>query len=124
MTNELFDAQRLKLQRHVRDAVMDLFGRMGKAAAFQIELRDGLVCVAGSREDCLKLLGQDWLPIDSAPKDGSWFMGFENVGLRTGLQRQCRWHNDRWNDGGYDPSEPTHWMPLPSGPMTKYEGKD
>ena len=66
--------------------------------------------------------GQDWLPIESAPKDGTdillWF------GHSVGWISLCKWYQKK-NRGwcwvcSYDHKahlwEPTHWMPLPEPP--------
>lgn len=71
----------------------------------------------------------EWLPIETAPKDGSKF-----IGLCRGLVYSVRWelYYDKWphQDGGptyrggwsaetwdqHMPCSPTHWMPLPSPP--------
>lgn len=64
-----------------------------------------------------------WRTMDSAPRDGSWFLAYR-------AQRRAPWRiyvgswTDRILDGGPgrfcdehgDPSEPSHWMPLPSPP--------
>lgn len=52
---------------------------------------------------------EGWQPIATAPKDGSWFLGWN---------RDCGCFI--WRDGpslitGEDP-QPTHWMPLPAPP--------
>lgn len=71
----------------------------------------------------------DWLPIESAPKDGSTFIitcrvGENNPRLHKYWQFALAfWRLDgvtvpRWrvSDGGnFDAA--THWMPLPAAPM-------
>ncbi len=74
----------------------------------------------------------DWQPIETAPRDGTWF-------LLTGGQIRYGWDGDTqpsvvcgqrtsefgdeswqfaWYDGGYygEYEHPTHWMPLPPPP--------
>lgn len=74
-----------------------------------------------------------WLPIETAPQDGTWVMlcggvinyGWDGdseppvvVGQRAGAVWQFAWY-----DSGYygEYEEPTHWMPLPPPPITKGE---
>lgn len=68
---------------------------------------------AAVAEDALARL--TWQPMDTAPNDGSWFLG---------------WHEDYgcfiWRDGpglltGEDPA-PTFWMPLPPAPDRSLHG--
>lgn len=59
---------------------------------------------------------QEWQPIETAPKDGTWVM----VGNHNGpcIARWGRtpyvegWFNGRW----YSDNQ-THWMPLPEPPV-------
>jgi hypothetical protein len=71
----------------------------------------------------------DWQTMDSAPKDATRFLAFEN-----GNQYVCKWgdwylartgaNGKRedvygWIPAGAQPgaqAHPTHWMPLPEGP--------
>jgi hypothetical protein len=56
-----------------------------------------------------------WLPIDSAPKDGSWVL----VAM-TGYPDTVRWVNGGWHDGsGGRMTNPRHWMPIPPLPEVK-----
>lgn len=67
-----------------------------------------------------------WRPIEEAPKDGSWFMGWdpdqENE-FPAACALPMQWsHEDkqfvRWyaSGGGWENVNPTHFMPLPQGP--------
>jgi hypothetical protein len=57
-----------------------------------------------------------WRPIETAPKDGTVLLGYDN-----GFGREIVWWsvpmNEWYSDG--EPLEfwtPTHWMPLPDAP--------
>ena len=66
---------------------------------------------------------ENWRPIDSAPKDGTWF-----VGKRGHMERSTQWgktshvplygwcHIAAWNDGDpdYDLWEPVEWREMRS----------
>ena len=68
-----------------------------------------------------------WLPIDSAPKDGTMvllyapaagvFMAPSIAPDLSGLSRAERFslykHSGAWTNAGFNP---THWMPLPTSP--------
>ena len=84
----------------------------------------------------LGVAGAAWLPIESAPKDGTWVLVFGNVwaGEISGVARNpkgdvgiARYTNgksdypgDWWDEAGDDAyscwCQPTHWMPLPPAP--------
>lgn len=73
----------------------------------------------------------EWLPIESAPKDGAWVYGFEPiedgkyVGHVVMKWREGSWREPGWyTDGGhgYRVCEPTHWRPLPPPPRATSEG--
>lgn len=62
----------------------------------------------------------DWLPIESAPKDGSsliaWAPGF-GMGALT-----LFWSDGYWREPAQHLGlkvEPTHWMPLPPPPAAQ-----
>lgn len=71
----------------------------------------------------------EWQPIETAPKDGTWFLGVM-AGYRPTL---VRWFNDRkrdiegWQDDeAEDPISPrdwplTHWLPFPELPKVPHE---
>ena len=65
----------------------------------------------------------EWKPIDSAPRDGTAFLGFlPQFGGYIADQRiqRCTWSG--WGGGVWDCQfekggrGPTHWMPLPEPP--------
>lgn len=72
----------------------------------------------------------EWMPIKTAPRDGTWFWAFYPKKCPNCYQDQ--WKTARWVDDffheGYpaflDAAEheefdqPTHWMPLPAPPST------
>lgn len=76
----------------------------------------------------------DWQPISTAPKDGSVILllspdGFVGIGYLeksrygSGLSGSAAWGGKREFDrqtsiwlGGHNPSNATHWMPLPPKP--------
>lgn len=53
-----------------------------------------------------------WRPIQSAPKNGSTFIGFD---ANIGLVHSSSWHPERkcWVDFETNDAPLTHWMPLP-----------
>ena len=60
----------------------------------------------------------DWRPIDSAPKDGTWvLLGWSNNPSHVAIGN---WGIDGWCDDGDGlefHNQPSHWMPLPAGPI-------
>lgn len=79
----------------------------------------------------------EWLPIESAPKDGTWLLVagtiwageisgiVKNVRAEMGIARFTNGKSDFdgddwWDDTGGDAyacwCRPTHWMPLPQPP--------
>ena len=74
--------------------------------------------------ECIKKLKaeNEWQPIETAPKDGTVFLGY-----KLGQFRECykvqRDDCDMWCFGGTSGADdlfpnikPTHWMPLPKPP--------
>lgn len=63
----------------------------------------------------------DWQPIESAPKDGTFILGYPE----NGDMRLCRWVNrptgqSYWLTTGSTISRPTHWQPKPPDPVPYY----
>lgn len=71
-------------------------------------------------------MGEDWQPIETAPKDGTeilGFMGYDNYGEP---EMRVIWWRRGWGDWigdavwgpDHDPEtyEPISWMPLPAPP--------
>jgi hypothetical protein len=62
----------------------------------------------------------DWQPIETAPRDGTWFLAFGKHSRDRCTMMVICWDGDPdWvsADDGYRPYlSPTHWMPLPNPP--------
>lgn len=64
--------------------------------------------------------GDEWMPIDDAPKDGTTFLIYD-----SGEYRECWWSGDEvigWTSYQTEPYLfpcyfPTHWKPLPTPPQ-------
>ena len=63
-----------------------------------------------------------WRKVESAPKDGTRVLGYdpEDEGYISVMQYISRW-DEGWVSADYDAVHfnPTHWMPLPSNPLTE-----
>lgn len=66
----------------------------------------------------------EWQTIDSAPKDETEFLGYDE---KVGKQDVCVWARSYFravqfdNEYGPEPDEfstPSHWMPLPDAPKS------
>lgn len=70
------------------------------------------------------MLAPQWQDISTAPRDGTWFLGFQTTpGDYENRIAICRWGEWRNTDGitgglfiAPNGLMPTHWMPLPAGP--------
>lgn len=69
-------------------------------------------------------LGMSWRPIDTAPKDGTWFLG---CNIDPGIAAvsvvhwsiaggEWMWISEGWVSDGGSYLDLTHWMPLPDPP--------
>lgn len=61
--------------------------------------------------------GSGWMPIETAPKDGTRFLAYQ----KDRALCECWWQEDfsnwsGWLDDADSEPEPTHWMPLPAPP--------
>ena len=68
----------------------------------------------------------NWLPIDTAPRDGSkiilWWAGASRIGHYVNNSRtSVPWSGWRVPSMEFWPrsQDPTHWMPMPEGPKQK-----
>lgn len=63
------------------------------------------------------IVGSGWLPISTAPTDGTWFLGFWPVHCLQDRVCATRWDGVFVDaDDFRDWLQPTHWMPLPAEP--------
>lgn len=69
----------------------------------------------------------EWLPIETAPKDGSWLLLYEDADIPVcGYWHVIDEHDFSWSGWTYadvllaevrpEGVRPTHWMPLPESP--------
>lgn len=126
---DLWNKRREKLEQAVKDAVMELFEHMGRAAAFRLDLGSGLQVLAGPDDE-------SWPTINTAPKDGARILvcgGTFDVGDHEGLPLDepviAHWHGDHWHGPEANSHDewcrcnPTHWMHIPA-PPAKGESKN
>ena len=59
-----------------------------------------------------------WQPIETAPKDGTEFLGSVGVSYQGGVVVLHWDKDDGFIDWDADFWDPTHWMPLPPPPET------
>ena len=70
----------------------------------------------------------EWRDISTAPRDGTWMLGWEGPsGTSCGIlvmrwKPEGSWFEEGWYDDGKRQAEPTHWMPLPAPPANQGEG--
>lgn len=63
-----------------------------------------------------------WQPIENAPKDGTWVLGFERyINTKYAPHEVMRWKTSMgtlgwWNSADKSLADVTHWMPLPAAP--------
>jgi hypothetical protein len=71
------------------------------------------------------MIEKNWLPIESAPKDGTRILAWRDTWETCGFVRWVynpRTHTEFWNDhiewDAYENESepPTHWLPLPPYP--------
>jgi len=69
------------------------------------------------------MTGQAWQPIETAPKDGTEILAYDEMVLRVSWQDEWLSDDYAWHLGTclmFGNSEtkcsPTHWMPLPAPP--------
>ena len=103
----------------VCDAVCLIANEVGNEADAELTSLRERVKVLADALDKFK-----WLPIESAPTNGTGVLLFDYGSIHTG------WRNDKFNEGrlagkwfdeatGEELMKPTHWMPLPAPPNEK-----
>lgn len=64
----------------------------------------------------------NWMPIETAPKDGTRVLIFSPVDGVVSSHFECGvWQGLPWRpvrNPDYEAANPTHWAHLPSGPIT------
>jgi hypothetical protein len=66
-------------------------------------------------------MGEGWMPIETAPKDGARFLTFHDRLDGDFNVAMAWWSGDRLEGHGWSYASwnmPTHWMPLPAPPAT------
>jgi hypothetical protein len=80
--------------------------------------------------EALRLAADPWMPIETAPKDGTAVLGYfpsrrgyvasqEFVPIHWSGWGGGVWENS--TSGGRPVDKPTHWMPLPAAPVATTE---
>lgn len=61
-----------------------------------------------------------WQPMETAPKDGSGFIGYQKISDEQYVISACAFYGEfvwiNWGEGLNTSANPTHWMPLPKLP--------
>lgn len=84
---------------------------------------DKITALIQSQFDGSKITIDDWLPIHTAPKDGTLFDAWTSDGIRV---PDAFWHveENRFLENIYKTwpyGEPTHWRPKPNAPLQPKE---
>lgn len=58
----------------------------------------------------------EWQPIETAPKDGASFIGYDEFYGHIGVAKKAAWDQFVFTDEQGDDCRITHWMPLPAAP--------
>lgn len=109
---------RNKLMWFLRHVLAVFMSKETEDAAWAIQQAKeaGLLDESGTLTDLLRERAEDdgWLPIESAPKDGTPILTAEGFGHQRSVTL------NRWKDYGdlsmWDFGDPTHWRPLPAPP--------
>ncbi len=93
---------------------------------------EGLVQAAVQGNGSVTLPVCQWKQIETAPKDGTWVLGFRPTSFREDqidtwqfVHRSCDppiWINSA--DSNDEDEQPTHWMPLPPRPDDRTNGSE
>ncbi|WP_296205291.1 DUF551 domain-containing protein, partial [uncultured Hyphomicrobium sp.] len=93
---------------------------------------EGLVQATVQGNGSVTLPVCQWQPIETAPKDGTWVLGFRPTSFREDqidtwqfVHRSCDppiWINSA--DSNDEDEQPTHWMPLPLPPDDRTNGSE
>ena len=117
MNNQVFD-ELMKLADQMRQASVTNWQQSE-------EWRDVLECNLRTALAAPKQAEPSWQPIETAPKDGTAFLGLRGNKIAN-CYRVQRDDCEMWNFGGSSGAveiaphtKPTHWMPLPTPPEAK-----
>ena len=61
----------------------------------------------------------EWMPIESAPRDKSWFLAWRSHGVKPLIVRLDDEYGAHEQENGDFVYHLTHWMPLPEPPEVK-----
>ena len=89
---------------------------------------DWQVWLARARSDARAKVAEQWQPIETAPKGGTYFIAYSDKSV-TITHHLIHWstdfleQNEAWRDaGGYEYDYLTHWQPLPPPPTIEGDG--
>lgn len=98
--------------------------RVGKRV-LRYDLNEVLNSLKNNKIDLTPIKNNEWLPIETAPIDGTKFLAY--IPERDDVfapDIQTLYHTGKliagFTNGYYIQYKPTHWMPLPKPPQTKY----
>jgi hypothetical protein len=107
---------RTAMRQHVMSCDKRTPDRAAQVFAEASAMRDEAQALLAEAEH-LALSAPGWLPIESAPLDGTWVLTFWTTTQIPEPPRVAQFTCDSWFGQNAEPlSDPTHWQPLPAPP--------
>lgn len=113
----------MKTKRMALEALKEAIGILGFGLVYDA-CESAIAALEADLAQPVEPVALAWLPIEIAPKDGSFFLATDGTALKV-LNQPPRhymgvwdWNAQRkqWRGSADSTIDPTHWMPLPAAP--------